>query len=61
MEIFWSILMIIIGFASIVYSYKMKRPKIDNSWDKIMTLRGYAGGILFIIIGIVTLIRGWNL
>lgn len=52
--------MIIIGFASIVYSYKMKRPKIDNSWDKIMTLRGYAGGIIFIIIGIVTLIRGWN-
>jgi hypothetical protein len=59
MNIFWSILVIIAGISSIIYTYKNTNLKEDDSWDKVMTFRGYAGGILFIVIGIVTLIKGW--
>ena len=54
----YSLLCIIIGLFVLVYTLRAK-DKNDNFWDKVMTLRGVLGGLLFIIIGIVTLINGW--
>lgn len=59
MEIFWSILLIIIGFLAILHSYKERTSVSENSWDAFMTYRGYAGGFLLVVIGIVTLLKGW--
>jgi hypothetical protein len=59
MDVFWSLLLIIIGVGVIFHSYKEREPAKDNVWDIVMTYRGYVGGILFIVIGIVTLIKGW--
>jgi len=60
MDIFWSLLSIIIGVITVFYSYKDKNLKNKSGWDKVMYYRGYAGGMLFVIIGIVTLIKGWS-
>lgn len=59
MEIFWSILSIIIGIGIIIYSYRERVSPKKNTWDAVMTYRGYVGGVLFIAIGLVTLYRGW--
>jgi len=59
MNTFLSILFLLIGVATLIYTYKNSNPKKDNSWDKSMNYRGYLGGILFIIIGIVKLLKSF--
>ena len=59
MEIVWSLLAIVVGIWAIIYSNKNSDMKKDNAWDVVMSLRGYAGGLLFIIIGIYTIFKGW--
>lgn len=56
MQLLYSVLCILGGSAYLIYLFKRKNKKL-NSWDKSMEIRGYIGGIIFLIIGIVMLYR----
>lgn len=60
MDVFWSLLSVIVGIGAIIYSYKNIKPVNGNTWDTVMRFKGYIGGLFFIVIGIVTLINGWK-
>ena len=59
MDILYSILTLITGIAALIYTYKNSNIKEADPWDKLMIFKGYAGGILFIVIAFVTLVNGW--
>lgn len=50
------VLFVFVGILTIIYSYKHRAPINKNAWDAVMSYRGYLGGFLFILIGIVKLI-----
>ncbi|SEJ33977.1 hypothetical protein SAMN04488018_1265 [Myroides marinus] len=52
MGLIYSLLCILGGSIYIIYLLKRKKQD-SNSWDISMNLRGFAGGIIIVIIGIV--------
>jgi hypothetical protein len=53
--------LILVGFIYLKWLYKRTDgffKKGDDLFDKSMTLRGWAGGLLILIVGICFLIRG---
>jgi len=56
MELVYSILCILGGSIYLAYLF-IKKNKDSNFWDKSMEIRGYIGGIIFLLIGIVMLYR----
>ena len=58
MDVFYSIISMFFGIGVMVYANK-ERKESESIWDIVMNYRGLVGGLLFVVIGIVTLIRGW--
>ncbi|SFJ20276.1 hypothetical protein SAMN04487893_104107 [Myroides guanonis] len=56
MQIIYSLLCILGGSVYLIYLIKRKN-RSTNLWDKSMELKGYLGGLIFIIIGIIMLYR----
>lgn len=52
MELIYSILCILGGSAYTIYLIKRKKED-SNLWDLSMNLRGFAGGIIIVVIGII--------
>lgn len=56
MQIIYSLLCILGGSVYLIYLILRKNGS-TNLWDKSMLLRGYVGGIIFVIMGIIILFR----
>ncbi|SEI96785.1 hypothetical protein SAMN04488018_10829 [Myroides marinus] len=56
MELIYSLLCILGGSVYIIYLLKRKKED-SNSWDTSMNLRGFAGGIIIVIIGIILFLQ----
>ena len=61
MNIFWSISLIVLGiFILIITKNDGKKRKMELTTSYIMHLKGYIGGIIFIIIGLIKLFHSAN-
>ncbi|MDM1044466.1 hypothetical protein HX004_13765 [Myroides sp. 1354] len=56
MELVYSILCILGGSLYLAYLFRKKNEE-SNFWDKSMEIRGYIGGMIFLLMGIVMLYR----
>lgn len=56
MQIIYSLLCILGGSVYLIYLILRKNGS-TNLWDKSMLLKGYVGGIIFVIMGIIMLYR----
>ncbi|WP_171032298.1 hypothetical protein [Polaribacter aestuariivivens] len=55
----YSLVCFIIGVVVLFFAIKLHSKK-DNLWDNSTTLKGILGGIILIILGFITLFKGWN-
>ena len=54
----YSISSIIVGIATLFFVFKL-RIRDKNMWDTSTTIKGFVGGIILIVLGIITLFKGW--
>lgn len=59
MEVFWSLLLVALGIVIVYSVYKGEDKMEDGIYEKSINFKGYIGGIAFIAIGIITLLKGW--
>lgn len=59
MELIYSLLCILGGSTYLFFVLKRKK-KDTNAWDISMNIRGFIGGIMIIIIGIILFVKNSN-
>ncbi len=55
----YSLLSILIGVITLLFVFKLYK-KDDNLWGVSTSLKGLVGGLGLIIIGLITLFKGWK-
>lgn len=51
---------IIISIVYLFFLLKRRRNKINDIWSASMLYKGFASGVLFIIIGVILIVKGCN-
>ncbi len=55
----YSMLLIFIGITVLFFAFKL-RKRDKNLWDTSTTIKGLLGGFILIVIGVLTLFKGWS-
>jgi len=55
----YSLLSILIGVITLYFVFKLNK-KDNNLWDISTSLKGLVGGLGLIIVGLITLFKGWK-
>jgi len=55
----YSLLSIIVGIVTLYFVFKLNK-KDDYLWDISTSLKGLVGGLGLIIVGLITLFKGWK-
>ena len=55
----YNLLSILIGVITLLFVFKLHK-KDDNLWDVSTSLKGIVGGLGLIIVGLITLFKGWK-
>ncbi|TDQ28753.1 hypothetical protein DFQ07_1133 [Tenacibaculum caenipelagi] len=55
----YSLLFILIGIVVLFYVFKLSKTD-NNLWDISTSFKGLIGGLGFIIVGLITLFKGWK-
>ncbi|MBA6156800.1 hypothetical protein H3Z83_09765 [Tenacibaculum sp. S7007] len=55
----YSVLSIIVGVISLYFVFKLYKED-DNLWDVSTSFSGLVGSIILIIVGFISLFKGWG-